>query len=194
MKPDAPAITGVVPLAVPAAHLGRLLSGEGNLEAARSPVLAAAVGNQIAQFPPGTLLAFSGNFLVADELTITATPIRFGLVQAFSLRKPQGRWTAAPQLIDRNFLTCKKALQIERTQWLEALWLLTTNVKWRPARDGGFDLLEWQIPCAWEEWETNNLTWPQRACDLAKRLGVPPLGPNTLLTKCKRLGLKRVTK
>jgi hypothetical protein len=179
--------------ALTAADLDRFLSGtEGPEAIARWALQSQTLGHSIAELPPDQMIALASNFFTATDLTITKTPIRFEFGRAFSLRRNAQRWGATPQLVAREQLKFLNALEIQRTQWLDALWSLTMKVKWRADQRGGFDRVEWEIPCAWDEWESKNMTWQQRANDLARRTGVPPLAPNTLLVKCKRIGLRCV--
>lgn len=183
-------LAGVVRATLDATKLAPCLSGEKLWEATfREARRGAFKGMHLARLPAGTLIAHIPDPRYSREIICTVTPVKEGMVPSFSLKYENGDWRVRPQILMGDCFEQHALIEIERTDWLNAaciqmLGLRSAKATWEP------DMTLWEIVSAWPSWQRRGMTWPQRADDLAARLGTVALSPNTLLRKCERMGLE----
>lgn len=143
--------------------------------------------------PVNTVIGFVPNTDLPTEILLTTVPPRGSMIPTASLARRLSHWVASPQIVKADRLQECAVVEIERHDWMATLVALAEDLRirgdWRSV-----DWVPWAIAAAWPDWEREGYGWEQRARDLATRMGTVPLAPNTLLVKCRRLGLIRVTK
>ncbi len=139
------------------------------------------------------ILGFVPNTELPSEILITNAPLRGSMIPVASLAHRLGRWVACPQIMKADRLQEYEAVAVAPHDWIVALAALAAGLRvtgdWRD-----LDFWPWTIAAAWPDWEAQDFRWNERAKDLAVRTGSIALSPNSLLVKCGRLGLVRVTK
>lgn len=136
----------------------------------------------------GTLVGFLLHPEQPREIIVAMLPFTRQTVPAITLLSSSADWEAVPQLISKDYLLRHEAVAL-RADWLSYLINLAVTLENAMTRSLGVDKTSLAIGTAWERWEHDNLTWPQRCSDLARLTGLEELKPNTLLNKCKRGGL-----
>jgi hypothetical protein len=147
-------------------------------------------GMRAGVLPDGMVLGFIPNVDYPSDILVVPTPLSDTMVPTAAISNRDGAWQISPQIVKVDRLFEYAVIEIEKTAWLSAVTTLVTDFRVR--RDWrGIDEAAWMIVAAWPNWEAAALSWEERAADLARRLGINPLSPNTLLRKCERMGLHR---
>ena len=168
-----------------------LLTGEWNWhQALRAAPRSAYTGRAIGSLPHDTLFGFVPHAEFPDEILMTIAPLRGTMIPVAALTHRMERWSAAPLIVKTNWLLEREVVEIERTDWIAALVTLAAELRvrgdWKT-----LDFTPWTIAAAWPDWEAGELSWTERGDDLAERLGTVPLSRNSLMVKCRRMGLTR---
>ena len=137
---------------------------------------------------PGTLLGFVLHPEQPREIVVVRLPFTRQTVPAITLLPAADDWEPVPQLISKDYLLRHEAVVL-RADWLNHLLNVAGTLEQPATRVFGVDRTLLAIGGAWERWERTDMTWPLRCKDLARLTGLDKLKPNTLLNKCKRLGL-----
>jgi hypothetical protein len=146
----------------------------------------AHTGMHVKKIPAGTLVASVSDPQYSREAIASDTPLAAGFVSSFCLSWAEETWSATPQIGTDDRFERHTLVAIEPTDWLDAARILIHGLRSAKRRCE----IEWAIVSSWETWQSSDLSWEARAKHLAAR-SKSTLSPNTLLNKCKRLGLRK---
>jgi hypothetical protein len=124
------------------------------------------------------------------QIIVARLPFTNAVVPAVELRPGRLDWAAFPQMVSWEQLIQYEGVAL-KADWIDCLINLAATLKNPKTHRLGVDKTLLAIGAAWDRWEREKMTWPQRSKNLARITNLPELARNTLEVKCKRLGLIR---
>ncbi len=139
---------------------------------------------------PETLVGFVPHPERPREIIVARLPFTQQYVPAVWLSVGAEDWTADLEFVSRERLLRYEGVTLH-ADWLTHLVAQATSLQSTTVRDRGVDPILHAIGVAWERWESEGMTWKERAKDLVRLTSEDELTPNHLQIMCKRHGLIR---